>query len=319
MKTLILTQRDVASILTMEAAVPAVERAFAAHGRGEAIMPAKVYLPLEDFGGDFRAMPAYFEGSAGVKWVNSHPGNPAKHGLPAVRGVFILSDPATAAPLAVMDATLLTAYRTGAAGAVASRALGKKAPKTLGLIGSGVQARVLLSAHRVVFQGLEVLCADKQADVAQRFAQQLGGRAVSLEEASACDIICTATPSRAPIVMREWVKPGTHINAMGADAEGKQELESALTASARIVVDDPAQALHSGEVNVPLHHGALTEDAIVGGLGAVLAGRVTARTSDSDITLFDSTGLAVQDLAVARVIVAKAKKAGVGVALNLVG
>ncbi len=317
MKTLILTQRDVASILTMEAAVPAVERAFAAHGRGEAIMPAKVYLPLEDFGGDFRAMPAYFEGSAGVKWVNSHPGNPAKHGLPAVRGVFILSDPATAAPLAVMDATLLTAYRTGAAGAVASRALGKKAPKTLGLIGSGVQARVLLSAHRVVFQGLEVLCADKQADVAQRFAQQLGGRAVSLEEASACDIICTATPSRAPIVMREWVKPGTHINAMGADGPGKQELDPRILTDALVVIDDWHQAVESGEVNVPLHTGAYAKGKIHATLGEVIAGLRPGRKGD-EITVFDSTGLAIQDVALARVVYDAAKTRGIGQAVELV-
>jgi alanine dehydrogenase len=318
-KTLILTQRDVASILTMEAAVPAVERAFAAHGRREAIMPPKVYLPLEGYDGDFRAMPAYFDGSAGVKWVNSHPGNPAKHGLPAVRGVFILSDPATAAPLAVMDATLLTAYRTGAAGAVASRVLGKKAPRTLGLIGSGVQARVLLSAHRVVFQGLEVLVADRQAEVAQRFAMQLGGRAVSLEEASGADIVCTATPSRTPVVLREWVRAGAHINAMGADAPGKQELDPKILADAMVVIDDWEQATESGEVNVPLHTGVFTRDRIHGTLGEVIAGlRPGRKPGSDDITVFDSTGLAVQDVALARVVYDAARTRGIGQAVELV-
>src|SRR5262245_19364636 len=113
MKTLILSQEEVKAILTMDQAIPAIERAFAAHGRGETIMPPKVYLPLEKYHGDFRAMPSYFEGSAGVKWVNAHPQNPKRFQLPAVMGLFILIDPATAAPLAVMDATRLTAYRTG--------------------------------------------------------------------------------------------------------------------------------------------------------------------------------------------------------------
>jgi len=316
-KTLILTQRDVASILTMEAAVPAVERAFAAHGRGDAIMPAKVYLDLPRYDGDFRAMPSYFDGSAGVKWVNSHPQNPARHGVPAVRGLYILSDPATAAPLAVMDATLLTAYRTGAAGAVASRALAKKAPRTLGLVGSGVQARVLLSAHRVVYANLEVLVTDRQAEVAQRFAAQLGGRAVALEEAAAADIVCTATPSRAPVLMREWVRPGAHINAMGADAPGKQELDPRILQDAMVVIDDWEQATHSGELNVPLHTGAYAKGKIHGTLGEVIAGLRPGRRGD-EITVFDSTGLAIQDVALARVVYDAARSKGIGQAVELV-
>ena len=140
MKTRILTGSQVSEVLGMDLAVAAVERAFAAHGRGEALMPPKVYLPLEKYGGDFRAMPAYLDGSAGVKWVNSHPGNPKRHGLPAVMGMYILSDPSTAEPLAVMDGTLLTAFRTGAASAVASKHLARKASRTLGIIGCGAQA-----------------------------------------------------------------------------------------------------------------------------------------------------------------------------------
>src|SRR5262245_26758766 len=116
----------------MELAIPAVEGAFAAHGRGEAVMPPKLYLPLPQHAGDFRAMPAYVAGSAGVKWVNMHPENPARHGLPSVMGVYVLSDPATAVPLEVMDGTLLTAFRTGAAGAVASKYLATKQPSTIG-------------------------------------------------------------------------------------------------------------------------------------------------------------------------------------------
>lgn len=320
MQTLILTRHDVESLTDMAEVATAVEGAFLAHGEGKTRMPPKVYLELPEYHGDFRAMPSFMEGAAGVKWVNSHPENPRRHGLPAVMGLFVLSDPETALPLAIMDATWLTAVRTGAAAAVASLALARKDARSIGFVGAGVQARTMALAHRVTHPSLtELVFADSRPDAAAALAARFGGRVGSVAQAAACDIVCTSTPGGAPVVMRDMVRPGAHINAMGADAEGKQELESALTAAARIIVDDPAQALHSGEVNVPLHHGTFGPDAIAGALGGVLAGRVPARTSDADITLFDSTGLAVQDLAVARLIVDKAKRAGVGVSLNLVG
>ncbi len=150
-KTIVLTQADVRSLAEMASAVTAIEGAFAAHGRNETQMPVKVYLDLPQFDGDFRAMPAYFGDSAGVKWVNAHPRNPERHGLPSVLGMYILSDPATALPLAVMDATLLTAIRTGAAAAVASKYLARPDSRSVGFVGSGVQAGTLLSALRVVF------------------------------------------------------------------------------------------------------------------------------------------------------------------------
>src|SRR5262245_32311643 len=176
MPTRILTRADVARLLTMEMALEAVEEAFAAHGRGTARMPVKVYLPLPEHAGDFRAMPAFMAGAAGVKWVNSHPENPARHGLPSVMGVYILSDPATAAPLAVMDATLLTAYRTGAAAAVATKYCAARAPRTVGLVGCGVQARVLVEAHRALFGAdLELVMADAVPAAAEALARELGG------------------------------------------------------------------------------------------------------------------------------------------------
>src|SRR5690348_17332059 len=161
MKTLLLTQSEVRSLLTMDRAIEGVERAFAAHGRGETLMPPKVYLPLPQHGGDFRAMPAYADGAAGVKWINSHPQNPARHGLPSVIGLYVLSDPDTAMPLAILDATWLTAVRTGAGAAVASRHLARKSPRSLGLIGCGVQAHTLLEAHRALFQIGRASCRER--------------------------------------------------------------------------------------------------------------------------------------------------------------
>lgn len=318
MKTLILTRRDLEPILTMPMALQAVETAFAAHGRGEAIMPPKLYLALERHGGDFRAMPSYMAGSAGVKWVNMHPDNPAKHGLPSVMAVYVLSDPETAAPLAVMDGTMLTAFRTGAAAGVASKHLAKKNPRTIGLVGCGVQARTLLVAHRALFPGLRVLGADLRREAAEQFAQESGGEAATVEQASGCDIVCTSTPARSPVVRREWVRPGTHVNAMGADAPGKQELDPAILNDAAVFLDDFDQACESGEVNVPLHRGDLRRDQIRGTLGEVVAGRKSGRAGD-EITVFDSTGLALQDLALARVLYDEARRRGAGVDVDLVG
>jgi ornithine cyclodeaminase/alanine dehydrogenase len=312
MKTLVLTQSEVRSVLTMESAVTAVEEAFASFARGEAQMPAKVYLDLSKYDGDFRAMPAYAGGSAGVKWVNSHPLNPERHGLPTVQGIYILSDPATAAPLAVMDATYLTAARTGAAAGVASKYLARPESKSAGIIGCGVQARTSLAALRVVFSDLEVAAHDRDPEVAAAFAAEVGGRVATAEEASGCDIVCTSTPSREPIVRRAWIRPGAHINALGADGPGKQELEVEILKDATIVIDDLHQALSGGEVNVALARGELALGDLHASLGEVVTGVKPGRATEDEITVFDSTGLAIQDVAVARIVYDEARARGLG-------
>ena len=310
--TLVLTQGDVRALMDMDRAVPAVEEAFVAHGRDQTQMPVKVYLDLTRYEGDFRAMPAYFDGSAGVKWVNSHPNNPEKHGLPAVLGMYILSDPDTAQPLAVMDATYLTAARTGAAAAVASKHLARADAKTVGFVGCGVQARTMWAALQVVFDGLEPMAADRSEAAATALVREIGGSVVEVEQAAGCDIVCVATPSRVPVVRQEWIRPGTHINAMGADAAGKQELEAAILLNAKVVVDDYEQAGHSGEINVPIEQGVLDPSALYGTLGTVCAGFKPGRGEGGigadEITVFDSTGLAVQDVALARVVYETAKE-----------
>ena len=323
-RTLVLTHAQVVSLLSMSDAVDAVEGAFIAYAEGRALMPPKVYLSLDAFGGDFRAMPSYLPARsgaralAGVKWVNSHPDNPVKRGLPSVMGIYVLSDPETALPLAIMDATVLTAARTGAAAAVASRVLAKKEPRSMGFVGSGVQARTMLSAHRAVYkQELEIIAADVNPQAAEAFAKEAGGRVGTVEEAAGCDIVNTSTPGRAPAVRRGWLKPGAHINAMGADAPGKQELDSDVLTSAKVVIDDHYQATHSGEINVPLSAGTYRESQIHASLGDVLTGKRPGRSGD-EITIFDSTGLAIQDVALAAVIVAAAREQNVGQWLALV-
>lgn len=312
METLLLTQSDVRSLATMAATVAAVEGAFAAHGRGETLMPPKVYIELEKHCGDFRAMPAYMDGAAGLKWVNCHAENPSRHELPTVRGMYILSDPATANVLAVMDATWLTAARTGAAAAVAAKYLARPDSNTVGFVGSGAQARTIMAALQIPYPNLEVVTSDKNHDSAEGFATEVGGRVGTVEEAAGCDILCTATPSRSPVIERSWIRPGTHINAMGADAHGKQELDSQILLDGVVVVDDIAQAKGSGEVNVPLQSGQLSIGDLRGSLGEVIAGLKPGRSTEEEITVFDSTGLAIQDVALARVVYNAARDRGVG-------
>jgi len=295
-----------------------VERAFSDYALGQAAMPPKVYLSLPL--GDFRAMPAAVPGAAGMKWVNVHPGNP-RHNLPTVMALIIYSDPDTGYPMAIMDATEITAFRTGAAAAVASKYLARKDAKTLGIIGAGKQAHTQLLAHVELFKFNEILVYDRTPEAAVRFKEEFLGypiRIAGLEDASGADIVCTLTPVRQPLIKREWIIPGTHINAVGADAPGKEELDPQILDDGIVVVDDIEQSTHAGELNVPVSRGSFDASQIYATLGELVSGKKSGRTQDSDITVFDSTGLAIQDIAVARQIFEKARAAGIGLSVDLI-
>ena len=319
MKTLILTERDVREVLTMDEAMRAVEKAFELHALGKTQMPAKVYLNFEK--GDLRAMPAYLDGKAGVKWVNSHPENP-KLGLPTVMAVIVYNDPETGFPLAIMDGTHVTNYRTGAAGGIAAKYLARKDSRVFGFVGCGRQAYTQLLALREVFEIDEARAydiSDKNAEKFVRFCEKLGitARALELRKVCDCDVLTTTTPSRKPVVRDEWVKEGTHINAIGADAPGKQELDERILLRAKIVVDDMEQALHGGEINVAISKGIIKPEDVHATLGEIVAGIKRGRESDEEVTIFDSTGLAIQDIAVADVVYRKAKEIGIGIEISL--
>ncbi len=319
METVVLTGRDVESIISMKEAINAVEEAFRLYATSKAIMPPKVYLTLED--GDFRAMPSYLMGYAGVKWVNSHPKNPEK-GLPTVMAVFILNDPKNGFPLAIMDATFLTSLRTGAAGGVAAKHLARENSKVFGFIGCGKQAMFQLLAIKEIFD-IELV---KAYDISERaelvfkeFCKKEGIECMitNAKETCNCDVLITTTPSTSPVVKKDWIKEGTHINAIGADAPGKQELEIEILKKSKIVVDDLEQALHGGEVNVAHSLGIIRRENIYATLGEIVAGIKKGREGN-EITIFDSTGLAIQDLAVAKVVYEKAVKKDLGIKIELI-
>lgn len=318
-----LSLSQVKSLISMEEAVQVVEGAFAAAGRGQVQMPPKSYLTFSDHDGDLRSMPAYIPGGgAGVKIVTVHPQNGEK-GLPTVMAVAVLNDPATGLPLALMDATELTAIRTGAGGAVATKWLADAGATEIGLIGAGVQAHHQLDAHRFVMDIERVVVFDPRRDRAEAIAATAedlvpGVRtevADSVAEACDADVVVTTTPARSPVVEDSMiVRPHTHVNGIGADAEGKQEVDPALLRRMAVVVDNWEQASHSGEINVPVSEGWFSKDDVAAELGEVVAeGRTDIRGRPS---LFDSTGLAIQDLATAKLVYDRAVERDEGTLLD---
>jgi len=325
MEVLWLGEEDVKSLLTMDEAIVAVEKAFYDQATGRTQMPPKSYLYFSKYDGDLRTMPAYLEGQdiAGVKIVNVHSKNP-DIGLPTVMALFTLISPRSGAPLAVMGATFLTAMRTGAAGALAARLLARQNSRAVGMIGAGVQARAQLLGLSRHFQIEQVMIYDTSQERARSLEEDCRAFldceymiCAKPREACQCDILVTTTPSRRPVVEDGWILPGTHINAIGADARGKQELQSALTKRARIFVDDMAQAVHSGEVNVPITEGLLLPGDIYAQIGEVLAGKKPGRSDKQEITIFDSTGLAIQDVAAGFAVYEKALQTGRGMKLPM--
>jgi ornithine cyclodeaminase/alanine dehydrogenase-like protein (mu-crystallin family) len=278
-----------------ERAVEAVREAFVAHARGEWSMPAKVYVTNYP-AGDFRAMPALGAGYALLKWITSFPGNPAQ-GLPTVAGVVLISDASNGELRAVLDAASVTALRTGAAAVLAAEVLGRRDATTAAVVGAGVNGRA--AARTFSARGHEVALWDVDPARAARVAEELGASvAPSLEAALAADLLVTVTPGHEVLLRAGALRPGQHVSLMGADGPGKAETESAELVRARLFCDEWEQASHGGELSHAVADGSVSRGDVTA-IGDVLAGSADGRTSDEEITMFDSTGLAIQDLAIA--------------------
>jgi len=324
---LILTSKDVEKILKpteIKKVIKAVERAFFDWGTKKVQMPPKSYLFFKEFNGDLRIMPAFSETLklASTKIVNVHPENPKK-GLKTVMAVILLNDPKTGKPLALMDGTLITDLRTGAGGAVATKYLARKNAKTLGVVGAGRQAFTQILAISQVKKLKEIVVFDINEKAIFNLKEKLKKLKIeikegTLEEVCKKDIVCTTTPSRKPIVKAEWILPGTHINAIGADAPGKEELDPKILKMAKVVVDAKEQAIHSGEINVPISKGIFKEKEIFAELGEIVAKKKKGRKNEREITIFDSTGLAIQDLYTAALVYKEAKKRKIGKEIKII-
>ena len=287
--------RAVAAAVTPERAVEAVRAAFVAYARGEGSMPPKVYVPAYP-AGDLRAMPALGGGHALLKWVTSFPGNPAR-GLPTVMGIVVLSDASNGVPRALLDAAAVTALRTGAAAVLAAETLARPDAGPAAVIGAGVNGRAAARTFRA--RGRDVVVWDVARERAEQVARELGADvADSADEALAADIVVSVTPGHEPVFRAGSLRPGQHASLMGADGPGKAEIAVEELARVRVFCDDWEQASHNGDLVHAVSAGVLGRGAVTE-LGAVLAGSAPGRTSDDEITVFDSTGLAIQDLAVA--------------------
>jgi alanine dehydrogenase len=333
LETLLLRDDQIKELLSMSEVMEAVEMAFEQKGIGRVQMPAKVYLYFKNYNGDLRTMPSYLEelDISAVKIVNVHPDNPSKHKLPTVMGVIILIDPKTGFPLAIMGGTTMTDMRTGAAGGIAARFLARRDSKIVGLVGAGAQSRTQLRALFEVYNKLEeikvwsrhsetrnVFLAEAEREYGH-LCKFVPGESVR-ETVEGADIVVTTTPSREPIVMDEMVSSGMHITCIGADAIGKEELDPSILKRAKVVIDDWEQASHGGEMNVPLllRDKIVTKEDVWAEIGEIVAGLKPGRTSEDEITVFTSTGMAVQDAVTAKLVYGKALQKRVGSFITIV-
>jgi ornithine cyclodeaminase/alanine dehydrogenase-like protein (mu-crystallin family) len=293
---MVLNHDAVLAAVTPADAIAHVREALLRHHRGDWVMPAKVYLQSPPHG-DFRAMPARGDGLAMLKWISSFPPNPREHGLPAVMGVVVVNDAQTSLPLALLDAGAVTALRTGAIAAVAAQALAAPDAHRAGIVGCGLHgawtARCLAAAGYA--QGI---CFDPREEAAEALADELGWRAGSLAEALSADVVNCVTPGLEVVLDVKDLRPGLHLNMLGADGPGKAEATIGAVASCALFCDEWAQASHGGELTGAVEAGLVTRDDVTD-LGAVLAGEAAGRPGPQSVTLFDSTGLAIQDLAIA--------------------
>ncbi|OUJ18241.1 Alanine dehydrogenase/(1)-pyrroline-2-carboxylate reductase ProC [Methanonatronarchaeum thermophilum] len=324
LETLKISRNDVKNIIDIKDIIDAVESAFKQFGDKKVQMPPKAYLYFNQYNGDYRTMPGYLEDEdiAGCKLVNSHPEN-KEH--PTVMAVLILVDTETGYPYCIMDATELTAYRTGAAGGVAAKYLSRENSETIGLVGAGVQAITQLKAVNTVRNLKNVKIYDIKPKAIENLKKQIQNLNLNIktcktakEAVTNTDIVITTTPVKQPIVKAEWISPGTHINAIGADAEGKQELETKLLKQSKVVVDDYKPAVHGGEVNVPITNNEYNKKEIHSDIGKIVNKTNPGRTNKEEITIFDSTGLAVQDIASGWKIYQKAKQKNIGQTIKLI-
>jgi alanine dehydrogenase len=302
---LVFPQETVLRAIDPADAIERVRDGFIEYAGSEWQMPPKVYLDASP-NGDFRAMPAKGAGLAILKWVTSFPGNP-EAGLPVVMGVICVSSAADGEPLALVDVRAVTALRTGAVAAVAAQELAREDARTVGLIGCGLHgtwaARCLAAAE----YGPGV-CFDPDPEAAGQVAGELGWEVGSREDALGCDIVTCVTPGNEPVVRAGDLRPGVHLNMLGADGPGKAEAEPEAVARCQLFCDEWEQASHGGELTRAVEAGLITRDQVTE-LGDVLTGARPGRSAPDGFTLFDSTGLAIQDLALCLALI-EAHRAG---------
>ena len=328
-KTLILSRTEMTGLVTPAEYNACVEQAYRMHGERRFYMDPKGHIVLEKYPGEWEAMPSYIEEpeAAACKWVSIREKNRERYDLPTVFSILIYTHPETGFPLAICDGSHHTVMRTGAAAAVSTKWMARKNSRMLAIVGAGHMAAGVLATCNEVFPWEEVRVWSRSQGTLDHFmsVQQPLFPKLELQPSTnlekvvrGADVVVTVTPARGPIVKNEWIAEGTHIAALGADKGGDQELEPAILQRARIFVDDIRQCRTDGEINVPLSKGLIEEQDIAGEIGEVIIGKKKGRTSDKEITLFDSTGIALQDSATIPLEYERALAAGVGIEKKMI-
>jgi alanine dehydrogenase len=328
-KTLILSRTDMMGLLEPGEYNDRVEHAYRMHGEGRYYMEPKGHIVLDKYPGEWEVMPSYIEEpeAAACKWVSIREENRAKFDLPTVFSILIYTHPETGFPLAICDGSYHTVMRTGSAAAVSVKHLARPDSRTLAIVGAGNMAEGVLATCNEVFAWEDVRIWSRSQATLDDFVAAQQPRyegfeiraSTNLEEVvRGADVVVTVTPARGPIVEDAWIGEGTHIAALGADKEGDQELDPRILTRSRTFVDDIRQCRTDGEINVPLSEGIISEGDLVGEIGQVVAGKLEGRTSKGDITVFDSTGFALQDSATVPLEYERALAAGVGIEKKMI-
>ena len=325
---LLLTEADVARALELRPLIPAMREALRRFSSGEVEQPVRSTLRIEPAGGYYAPMPAYLRdergGALGVKSVAFFPGN-ARGPLPTHLATILLLDPATGALLALLDGRLITELRTAAVTAVSVELLARPDARRLAILGSGVQARSHLRALALVRPPAAVRVWSRTAAHAARFAREMAGTvACAIEPAGTvpeavrgADVVVAVTAAREPVLAGAWLEPGMHVCAVGSSAADMRELDGAAVARCRVFVDSRAAArVEAGDLLLARAEGRIGEDHVVAELGEVAAG-AAGRRDAGEITLFKSLGLAVEDVASARLAFERARELGLGTAVEL--
>jgi len=326
---LLLSRKDVESILTMDDCLQAVETAFGELARGKAVMPQRSVIPIPEHKGIYLAMPGYIGGdmnALGLKVVTVYPNNPSKYELPTILGTLMLCDPATGKAIAIMDAGYLTAVRTGAASGVATKYLAREDSKVCTVFGAGVQARKQLEAVHIIRPMEKVYVNDIAEEAMESFASDLGSSlgveiipSKDVEKSvRESDIIVTASSSHDPVFDGNWLKSGTHVNNIGSHTPDAREIDTTTVKRSKFVADlKEANLAEAGDILIPIKEGAVTEDHIYASLGEIVVGDKPGRENAEEITVFKSCGLAIQDVSTALAIYDAAREKGVGTEVEL--
>jgi len=323
MKTLLLTKEEVGKLISMKEVIGTVEEAYKAFSSGQVVQPDYIGIHLPEPRGEIDFKVGYCKTNEIISMKASSGGfldNPTAHGVPNGMGSVLLFDARSCALICVMDGSLLTGLRTGASGAVSVKALARKNAKKITCIGTGNQARMQIRAISLVMQIEEIHAWSRNPETCARFKADIEGEfdipvilADSKKEAvEQADILITTTRGKGPLVEASWVKPGTHIVAIGTDMKGKQELDPEIFRHAKIVNDSISQCIDKGETWHPLNEKIISLDDIHGEIGEILLGRKPGRENDEEITIFDSTGMAIQDNTTAEKIYRNALESNVG-------